>query len=125
MLRMLNEYIIVPTSAPAALDDAVIAVGFAKVSTDAFALGATAMPDPNSEPEFPWLYWASHKLFFGTTGADPSSAGASVRHSLDVRTMRKFSPGESLAVVVQYVNNVGFPPLTFAMGPVRTLLTVH
>jgi len=125
IMRMIGEYVIVPTSDPVATDHATVAVGICKVSTDAFTLGATAMPDPNAEPEFPWLYWASHDFYFGDTSADPNSAGATLRHSFDVRTMRKFRPGESAVVVVQYANVAGFPPLTFTYGQIRALLTIH
>ncbi len=51
VLRMIGEYVISPTSAPAALDNAIVAVGIGVVSTDAFAVGGGAMPDPADEPE--------------------------------------------------------------------------
>ena len=55
VLRMLGEYTICPNAATVAVDICKVTVGLAKVSADAYALGATAMPDPAGEPEFPWL----------------------------------------------------------------------
>jgi len=39
VLRMLGEYVITPTLAPAALDEAKVTIGIGKTSTDAAALG--------------------------------------------------------------------------------------
>ena len=124
VMRMLGEYTIGPTSAPAALDAVSIGIGIALVSGDAAALGATAMPDPLDEPAYPWLFWADHWLEFGTTSADPSAAEASLRRPFDIRSMRKMKPRESLVVVVQYLNSVGNPPINVAMSATRLLLAV-
>jgi len=125
VLRMIGEYIITPTSAPTALDQCVVAVGICKMSTDASTVGATAAPDPAGEAEYPWLYWASHKFYFGGTGAEPSAGPGAVRKSFDIRSMRKFRPGESLVFVTQYVDIAGLPPMTFSAGETRILTTIH
>ncbi len=122
VLRMLGEYIITPSAATAAGDRAVISVGVGFVSTDAATLGSTAMPDPESDVEYPWLYWGSHPMFFGSTSADPNSAGASVRVNFDVKSMRRFKPTESLVTVIQYGNSAGAPPLEFIQAPLRVLI---
>ncbi len=122
VIRMLGEYTIAPTSAPAALDCAAIAVGIGVFSTDAVAVGASALPDPGQEPSFPWLYWADHSLQFATTTADPSGVAGTVRHSFDVRSMRKLKPREALLMVGEYINVVGNPPLTFHSGGTRILV---
>ncbi len=59
-MRMIGEYAIGPSSAPAAGDAAVVTIGIGVVSTDAVTLGATAMPDPGDEFEFPWMYLGEH-----------------------------------------------------------------
>ena len=66
-IRMLGEYTIGPDAAPAAGDQCTIGVGIGVVSSDAFAVGSTAMPDPVGEPEYPWLYWAEHDFHFVDT----------------------------------------------------------
>ncbi len=63
-LRLLGEYVIGPTSAPVVGDKAIVTVGIGVVSVDAATLGASAMPDPEDEPDYPWLYWASHGIHF-------------------------------------------------------------
>jgi len=124
VIRMLGQYIIVPTTAPTALDQAKVVIGIGKVSTDAVAAGAGSLPDPSQEPNYPWLYWATHSLFFGGTSADPASLGAAVRAEFDIRSMRKMRSGQSLAFVMQYVNDAGNPPLTLNAGSTRVLITV-
>ncbi len=122
VLRMLGEYALVPTAAPADADFALIGVGIGLVSTDASTLGSTAMPDPGGDTAYPWLYWASHALHYQDTGVDPSHAGGSLRKSFDVGSMRRFSPLESLVMVVEYTNGAGNPPITFVTGRTRVLV---
>ncbi len=121
VIRMIGEYVIGPTSAPAALDVAKIAIAIGVVSSDAFAAGAGSVPDPAVEEEYPWLYWKEHMFFFPTNSADPSTAQGSVRVSFDIRSMRKLKPRESLAWVFQYVDINGVPPLTLDVASTRVL----
>ncbi len=125
VLRMMGEYIISSSAAPAANDSASVTVGIAKVSTDAFTLGASALPDPAGEASFPWLYWAAHPFAFEGTGIDTSLGVGALRHRYDVKTMRKFNANESLVVVVQYADIVGTPPLRIVLGQTRVLTTLH
>ncbi len=125
VLRMLGSYTIGLTAAPAALDDAVITLGIGVVSSDAAALGSTAMPDPNVELEFPWLYWADHAFFYRGDAADHDGTTKEIRKSFDVRSMRKIKPRESLAMIVEYNDLVGTPPMRLICGAVRVLLAVH
>ncbi len=122
VLRMLGEYIIVPTAVPVALDNADVTVAIGVVSSDAFAAGAGSLPDPGAEPEYPWLYWASHPLFFPSADATAGGAGISVRRGFDVKSMRKIKPRETLVLVGQYANVVGDPPLTLSIANTRVLL---
>jgi len=122
VLRMLGEYVIAPTSAPVAGDAATVSVGICVVSTDAFNVGASAMPEPFGDQGYPWLYWASHPMHFAGTSLDPSSASASVRRSFDVKSMRKMKGDrEALVWVVDYFNIVGDPPLICMAGGLRIL----
>ena len=121
VMRMLGEYTISPTSAPAALDNAQVTVGIGVVSLDAFTLGSTAMPDPAEEPSFPWLYWAAHPLWYPSVSIGEISGVGVVRQSFDIRSMRKINAREALSFVIQYVSLVGDPPLTFNAGQTRVL----
>ncbi len=124
ILRMLGEYIITPTSATTALDSALVVIGIGIVSTDAFGAGAGSMPDPAAEPDYPWMYWASHQFFYlGTAAAGNDSE--SIRRFFDIRSMRKVTPRQSLVVVAQYVDNAGAPPLNLNFGQTRVLVGLH
>jgi len=122
VLRMLGEYIITPTSAPAAGDNVTLAFGIGVVSSDAVGAGSASMPDPIAEPDYPWLYWSEHDFSFATTSADPAGEGGSLRQPFDIKSMRKLKPRESLVFVVEYANVVGNPPLTASISATRVLV---
>ncbi len=130
ILRMLGEYIIASTGVATALDQATVGIGIGIISTDAFTLGATAMPDPLGEPEFPWLYWASHSIFYptavsATAGQGDQSGVGTGRFPFDVKSMRKMKPRESLFFVAQYGDVSGTPPLRVGVANTRVLLGLH
>ena len=123
VIRMLCEYIVRSTPGGTfALDDsALITVGFGITSTDAFAAGAGSMPDPSGEPDYPWLYWAQHPVLMINDPSGESPANA-FRRTIDIRSMRKVKPRESLVQVVQYGNILGNPPMTLQFGATRVLV---
>ncbi len=122
VLRMLGEYTVFPTSVPAAADALEFCVGIGVVSSDAATLGSTAMPDPCDEPDYPWLYWASHPLGYNSNVLNDGLGSSEVRKSFDIKSMRKIKPSESLVTVTQYANFVGNPPITIVLGGLRVLL---
>ncbi len=125
VLRMIGEYQIRSTGNVTALETAVVTVAIGVVSTD--AVTAAALPDPGEEPEFPWLFWRAHTLYFGGSQSpgDAKSGAGHVRASFDIRSMRKVKPRESLVWVAQYADIVGAPALTIDQGQVRVLLGIH
>ncbi len=77
------------------------------VSSDAFAAGAGSVPDPASEPEYPWLWWNSFTLS-SQIAAGTDDFGLSVRAvEVDTKAMRKIKPGESLLWVMQSSASAG------------------
>ena len=123
VVRMLGEYIVSSDEvAPVANDEADVCCAIGVVSSDAFAVGASAMPDPVAEPDYPWLFWASHPMFFPNSSLEGSGASRSVRRSFDIRSMRKMKPRETLAMVIQYADTAGVPPLQFAAAQTRVLV---
>ena len=122
VLRMLGEYTIGLSAVPVAADTARVCVGIGVVSTDAAALGSTAVPDPDAEPDYPWLYWRSHPFNYPSAASEPASEQSGVRTTFDVKSMRKLKPRESLALIAQYVDVSGAPPLTLASGVTRVLV---
>ncbi len=122
VLRMIGEYAIAPGAAPTAFDSANITVGICVISTDSFAAGGAAIPDPAAEPGYPWLYWADHGFQFGTTSLDPAGLTSTLRHGFDIRSMRKVKPSESVVMVAEYVNGAGNPALDMIAGITRVLI---
>jgi len=125
VLRMLGEYIIGLDAAPTAQDAVEIVVGIGVFSADAFAVGATAVPDPAEEPEYPWLYWAAHDFFYVDSSLVPSGARGSIRVPFDIKSMRKMKPRETLGAVVQYVDTTGTPAMQVEMAITRVLFGLH
>ena len=123
VVRLMGEYIVGAAGAPpTAGDAATITVGIGVVSTDAAAVGASAMPDPETEPEYPWLFWASHPLWFPTAGNIGNNLMGGARHWFDVKSQRKLKPRESLVCVVQYGDISGTPPVRYQTGGARLLI---
>ena len=127
VLRMLGEYLITNTGAITAGDSAKMAVAIGVVSTDAFTAGQASVPDPLEEPEYPWLYWADHTMFYPGAGAplDTSNPAGSLRKSFDIRSMRRMRPRETLCFIVQYADLAGTPPIQLDIGGTRVLIGLH
>ncbi len=123
-IRMLGEYVFAPTGggAFAASDNALLALAIGVISTDAAALGSSAVPDPADEPDYPWLYWAEHPLLFLVATADQNNPAGVVRVSFDIRSMRKIKPRESLSMIIQYTDVSGTPPISFSAAHTRVLV---
>ncbi len=96
--------------------------GIAKVSTDALTLGATALPDPAGDIDFPWMWWAQITLN-STVAADVSSYGQSNQIiEVDSKAMRRIKPNESLVMVVETANAVGAPVTILGNTQLRVLV---
>ena len=104
-------------------DRARISIGVGVVSTDAAFLGATAMPDPDAETSFVWLWYWSSVLIFGSTFTQEmlTAGGSFIRVDVDSKGMRKIKSGQSLVYVVQYVDITGAPPVDINFGQTRVL----
>ena len=125
ILRMIGEYTIQATLAPVAFDAVTITVGLAIVSSDAATLGATAMPDPGSEPSYPWLYWRAHGMRWGSTDIQSDDGSGYLRQQVDIHTMRKVKPRETLIWVFQYADRGGTPPVNVVSEATRVLVGIH
>ncbi len=121
ILRMIGGFVVTPTAAPTVADHAIVGVGIGIVSADAATLGATAMPDPFDEADYPWLFWRTDDFNFVSTDITSPGPAGSVRYRFDVKSMRKIKPREALVQVVQYVDVAGAPPLTVSSAGVRVL----
>ncbi len=122
VMRLIGNYFVGPTSAPAAGDEATLSLAVGVVSTDAAGVGSSAMPDPTDEPEFPWLYYDSHQVQYTGTDPEASSAMGTYRRHIDVKSMRIIKPRESLVVIGQYTDGTGAPPVSLGTGVWRILV---
>ncbi len=113
VLRLIGELVIAENDTGIVVADACqITVGIGVVSTDAAAVGSTAMPDPAAEADYPWLWWYAGSFLFpeASLGVRGGTAGQA-RIRIESSAMRKVGPRQSLVAVVEYVNAVGDPPM--------------
>ena len=106
---------------PADAVSQVITCGLGIVSTDAFAVGLTAMPDPGDELDYPWLWWGEILLQKWLPAGD-SASEASVRVEVDTKAMRKVKPRQSLVWVFQGIRLNGTPITQLLVGATRVLI---
>ena len=102
-----------------------IGLGLAIVSDDAFNAGAGSMPDPQGDPEFPWLWWKSLELLAVSTNATAvNNTGwgmAAQRYEVDSKAMRKIHPSQTLCWIAQLTSAQGAPDTTVTLGQTRVL----
>ena len=84
------------------------AAGIALVNSDAFAVGATAIPGPQSDAN--WDAWMWHSFWniqsMTATIADGTSAvSGSHRLEIDSRAMRKWDPAETLVFMLEWTRS--------------------
>jgi len=103
-------------------DQLILTFGLGLFSTDAVALGATAMPEPANEPEFPWIWWKEMRLDAFAAAAVSTYGSTNQRYEVDSRAMRKVKPGESFAFVVQATGAQGAPVTLVDIGQTRVLI---
>ncbi len=100
-------------------DAAIITTGIALVSTDAAVLGITALPDPHSDPGYPWIWWNSTP--FNVEDATFSLDNTKLIE-IDSKAMRKAKPSESLVVVYEHTDVSGALAVTATLGHIRILV---
>ncbi len=123
VLRLMGEILVFPTAAPVAGDDATITIGVGIVTADAAALGTTAMPDPQAEPNFPWLWWKSIPVGYNNASVTQGEAAAGAsRVTWESKAMRRVKGGQAIAIIAQYGDLSGTPPITVVLGATRMLL---
>ena len=124
VLRILGEYTILPTAPLVQGDEGELCYAIGVISSDAATAGGGSVPDPIDEPAYPWLYWMSHPLASNGALEESALASMSVRARIDVKSMRKLKPSESLVSIAQYANvaSGGNPPLTIVVGGLRVLV---
>jgi len=104
-------------------DEILVTFGLGIISSDAFAAGPTAFPDPAGDIEYPWLWWGQMSLESYVTTNDEEAWGTSRQIlQVDSKAMRKVKPSESLVWVVQTGGAVGAPVTVINFGLTRVLI---
>ena len=118
VLRILGEVVVFPGVAVGGYsdaDEARMSVGIGIVSSDAAAVGSSAMPDPGGEPEFDWLWWWS--TVWAIPDVDSTVVGLNqIRIPVHSKAMRKMKPASTIVVVAEYEDLQGAPPLDVRGG---------
>ena len=115
----------------AAGDKVRIGMGLIMVGADAFALGATAMPDPLGDADHSWLWWKEITLTMpgastNATWVNPGGFGPAVREiEVDTKAMRQMKEGDALVWLAQYADFAGTPPVELNLGVTRVLIGLH
>ncbi len=80
------------------------AIGLYVVTTDAFAIGVTALPGPLTDANNDWFMWQTFQLFGNSSAVN--SIASTLRFDFDSRGMRKLKDGDVLAMMLEYESNV-------------------
>ena len=84
------------------------AVGIGLVSNEAFGVGITAIPGPQSDANWDGWIWQSFfdiRQITATLSDGANAAAASVRLEVDSKAMRKWDPGMTLVGVCEVVES--------------------
>ena len=123
ILRMRGRFIVGFDETMVLGDKARVGFGIGVISTDSATLGATALPDPLGDPEFPWLWWYEVNMITAASG-DVSSRAFGMANQVvefDSKAMRKIKPSQSLVLVFETGDTVGNPTIEMSMAQTRVL----
>ncbi len=98
-----------------------IIFGLGIVSSDAFTLGATALPNPGGQAEYPWLWWGGGNLEAFVAAGEEAFGTTAFRLEVDSKAMRKVKPGQTLAWIVETAGVAGAPVTSINFGQTRVL----
>jgi len=91
-----------------------VAVGIGIVSSDAFAIGATAMPGPLSDPEWDWMWVGYIGGLVGESTTEVFQGMGFHRFDIDTKAMRKIHPNEVVFGMLELGTEQGAATVTFA-----------
>ena len=105
-----------------AADRMVVTLGLGIVSTDAANLGFTAMPDPATEVDYPWIWWGQYVLRSHQAVAHNQLGTSVVRTSVDSKAMRRVKPNQSLVWIAEFTDQAGAPVTLIDIAATRVLI---
>jgi len=103
-------------------DDINITLGLGIVSTDAAAIGASAMPNPVEQIDYPWVWWGNYTLRSQLAAGVNALGSSVVRFAADSKAMRRVKPSQSLVWVIQSSGASGGPATVVDIGVTRVLI---
>ncbi len=114
----------------AAEDEVRLGVAMAVVSSDAAQAGSGSIPDVFGDPDYPWMYWAEHRLAMpgastSATWDQPNWGPAMQERWYDIKAMRKMKSDEALIWSIQYSDEGGTPVVQADFGIARVLIGLH
>ncbi len=122
ILRCRGE-ILVHLEATLGIGDSVkFGFGLGVISSDAFTLGATAMPDPSGDADYPWVYWTEITLGSESVAVEQASGIQNLRIPVDSKAMRKMKPAETFCWIIQRTDLGGNPPAVVDIAQTRVLI---
>ena len=74
--------------------------GIGIVSADAFAVGASAVPNPQDDPEWPWMFHGFTAMISPSATLSDIGSAAVVRVPVDVKAMRILNPNETVFMAI-------------------------
>ena len=103
-------------------DQMILTFGLGLISSDAFAVGATAFPDPDGDGSYPWLWWGQMTLRSELAAGAESWGTSAQRLEVDTKAMRRFNADKTLVWVVQSTSAAGAPATNINIGTTRVLI---
>ena len=93
-----------------------VGVGIGIVSDDAFAIGATAMPGPLSDPGWDWMFVEYLSAMVGRSVSESELVGplGEVRVPIDTKAMRKVKPNQTVFGMVETEDEIGAVTLVYS-----------
>ncbi len=122
ILRCRGEILVHLESTLAAGDAVKFAFALGVISSDAFTLGATAMPDPSGDADYPWVYWTEITLTTEEVTVADWMGYTWLRIPVDSKAMRKMKPGETFCWIMQRTDLGGNPPAVVDIAQTRVLI---
>ena len=105
--RIRGELVVSIASQAAGSDEVRMTYGICQVTDDAFAIGATAMPDPNGDAFWDGWMWHQFVNFDSQTTSVGIDGVFSVRIPIDVKAMRKLPVGMTLVLLSEFSDESG------------------
>ncbi len=122
ILRARSKYMVLFDPTKQVADQMTVTLALGVVSTDAAGLGSTAMPDPVSDSDYPWLWWGTTVLESQIAAGEDAFGSTVQLVEVDTKAMRRVKPKQSLVWVAEMSGAAGAPVTKVFMHQTRVLV---